>query len=351
MVRTSKITITHHVRKEDLERQMHDTDNIRVYEHLLAIKLAYDGKTPNEIASILSKSIQIVYIWLNAWNEEGWQGIMPRFGGGRPAELNKKELEELYETVTTKKPCNLMDTDDVFWDIELVREYALKRFGANYTYSGMWKIVREKFKLNLIKPYSKDYRKPDDAEEILKRRIDELSEIISQESTIVGFLDESSVQNKPHVKRVLTENDRVVCDTSYNPSQRFTCMGFLETNGDLFTFNSPKSKKEDFKIFLENLRLKYDSENTIVAFSDNAKIHKAKIIKEYCSQNKIISVFLPPYSPQLNPIETLWRLLKKKLASRVFKTIQDLYVSSENILKSFGNLESLCSNWVTKFLA
>jgi putative transposase len=127
-------------------------------------------------------------------------------------------------------------------------------------------------------------------------------------------------------------------------------MGFLETNGDLITFNSPKSKKEDFKIFLEKLRIKYESEITIVAISDNAKIHKAQIIKEYCSQNKIILVYLPPYSPQLNPIETLWRLLKKKLASRVFKTIQDLDISSENILKSFGNLESLCSNWVTKFL-
>lgn len=128
-------------------------------------------------------------------------------------------------------------------------------------------------------------------------------------------------------------------------------MGFLETNGDLITFNSPKSKKEDFKIFLEKLRLKYESEITIVAISDNAKIHKAQIIKEYCSQNKIILVYLPPYSPQLNPIETLWRLLKKKLASRVFKTIQDLDISSENILKSFGNLESLCSNWVKLFLA
>ncbi len=128
-------------------------------------------------------------------------------------------------------------------------------------------------------------------------------------------------------------------------------MGFLETNGDLITFNSPKSKKEDFKIFLEKLRLKYESEITIVAISDNARIHKAQIIKEYCSQNKILLVYLPPYSPQLNPIETLWRLLKKKLASRVFKTIQDLYTASENILKSFGNLESLCSNWITKFLA
>ncbi len=128
-------------------------------------------------------------------------------------------------------------------------------------------------------------------------------------------------------------------------------MGFLETNGNLITCNSPKSKKEDFKIFLEKIRLKYEPEITIAAISDNARIHKAQIIKEYCSQNKIILVYLPPYSPQLNPIETLWRLLKKKLAGRVFKTIQDLYISSDNILKSFGNLESLCLNWIKKFLA
>jgi hypothetical protein len=35
----------------------------------------------------------------------------------------------------------------------------------------MWKIIREKFELNYITPFSKDYRKPDDADEILKKRI------------------------------------------------------------------------------------------------------------------------------------------------------------------------------------
>ena len=71
-----------------------------------------------------------------------------------------------------------METHAVFWDPELVREYVLKRFGVDQTYSAIWKIVREKFKLNLIKPYSKDYRKPDNAEAILKKRIEEVSEII-----------------------------------------------------------------------------------------------------------------------------------------------------------------------------
>ena len=148
----------------------------------------------------------------------------------------------------------------------------------------------------------------------------------------------------------MTENSRVTCDTSYNPSQRFTCTGFLESNGDLFSSNSQYSKKEDFKIYLENLRLKYEPDITIVAVLDNAKIHKAQIVMEYCLQNEIILVYLPPYSPQLNPIEDLWRLLKKELANRALKTLDYLYELTEKTLKSFGNLESLCSNWVKVFL-
>ena len=148
----------------------------------------------------------------------------------------------------------------------------------------------------------------------------------------------------------MTENSRVTCDTSYNPSQRFTCTGFLESNGDLFSSNSQYSKKEDFKIYLENLRLKYEPDITIVAVLDNAKIHKAQIVMDYCLQNEIILVYLPPYSPQLNPIEDLWRLLKKELANRALKTLDYLYELTEKTLKSFGNLESLCSNWVKVFL-
>jgi transposase len=125
----------------------------------------------------------------------------------------------------------------------------------------------------------------------------------------------------------------------------------LESNGDLFSSNSQYSKKEDFKIYLENLRLKYEPDITIVAVLDNAKIHKAQIVMDYCLQNEIILVYLPPYSPQLNPIEDLWRLLKKELSNRVLKTLDYLYESTEKTLKSFGNLESLCSNWVKVFLA
>ncbi len=351
MVATSRISVLYHMRKEDVEKHMHETEEKREYEHLLAIKLAYDGKTQKEIASILSRSLQTVYNWLNDWNENGLYGIMPNFGGGKPPHLNQKEFDELYKIIIKQKPCELMESDDVFWDIELVRKYVLIKYNVDYTYSAMWKIVREKFELNYIKPFSKDYRQPDNADEILKKRIEEVSEIVNQDKTVVGLIDETSTQNKPNVKRVLTEKSHVTCETSYHPSHRFTCTGFLETNGDLTFQNALKSKKEDFVIFLMNLRAKYEPDITIVAISDNAKIHKAQVVKEYCSTNKIVLVYLPPYSPRLNPIEDLWRLLKEELANRVLKTIEYLFESTEKILKSFGNLESLCSNWIKVFLA
>jgi transposase len=48
---------------------------------------------------------------------------------------------------------------------------------------------------------------------------------------------------------------------------------------------------------------------------DNARIHKAKAIRErtpYWQNRGLFLFFLPPYSPHLNIAETLWRKLKKQ---------------------------------------
>jgi putative transposase len=104
MLTTSKASVLFHMRKEDIEKQMNDTDNKRSYEHLLAIKLAYDGKTPKEIASILSRSLPTVYNWLNVWNENGLQGIIPNFGGGDLHILIRKNWMNCIKSLPNKNP-------------------------------------------------------------------------------------------------------------------------------------------------------------------------------------------------------------------------------------------------------
>lgn len=71
--------------------------------------------------------------------------------------------------------------------------------------------------------------------------------------------------------------------------------------------------------FLDSLAEEADPTGLTVVVLDNARFHKAKNIraKEHVWQQKGVFLrYLPPYSPQLNPIEALWRVLKGFLLPR-----------------------------------
>ena len=64
--------------------------------------------------------------------------------------------------------------------------------------------------------------------------------------------------------------------------------------------------------FLEGLKLSYVK---FVLVMDNAGWHRSREIKAYLEINKeIISAeYLPPYSPELNPTEACWRLIRRNV--------------------------------------
>jgi Transposase and inactivated derivatives len=57
---------------------------------------------------------------------------------------------------------------------------------------------------------------------------------------------------------------------------------------------------------------------------DNARIHHAKMVKMFLRQEggSFHLIFPPPYSPQLNPIERLWKSLKDAVIANVFQKDQ-----------------------------
>jgi len=54
---------------------------------------------------------------------------------------------------------------------------------------------------------------------------------------------------------------------------------------------------------------------------DNGAFHKAKALQ---LPPNVVPLFLPPYSPELNPIEHIWRDLKDQLADHVYHTLEAL---------------------------
>ena len=54
----------------------------------------------------------------------------------------------------------------------------------------------------------------------------------------------------------------------------------------------------------------------IALFMDNCTVHHSKVVTEYLKVNNIAAIFNVPYSPQYNPIEHYWGLVKNTSRGR-----------------------------------
>ena len=77
--------------------------------------------------------------------------------------------------------------------------------------------------------------------------------------------------------------------------------------------------------FWRRLKEKY-ADRFLVLVLDNARIHHAKMVQAFLDGEEgdaFHFIFLPPYSPQLNPIERLWKWLKDEVIANVFQKDQN----------------------------
>jgi transposase len=86
-------------------------------------------------------------------------------------------------------------------------------------------------------------------------------------------------------------------------------------------------------------------EGKSVIFLDNSSTHKAKALSPFLEENKdrIELVFLPPYSPDLNKIEELWRWIKADIMQNVFyESAEEITVNVIDFFKQrAGNLQEV----------
>jgi len=72
---------------------------------------------------------------------------------------------------------------------------------------------------------------------------------------------------------------------------------------------------------------KYSDLEKIYIIRDNARYYNCNLVKEYLLNSKIVEIALPPYSPNLNPIERLWKYFKKAVTSNKYYNTFDKFKS------------------------
>jgi Transposase and inactivated derivatives len=144
-----------------------------------------------------------------------------------------------------------------------------------------------------------------------------------------------------------------------SPVDRFkvSIFGAMGKNGQLITLENEVFNAETFQLFLEKLirdahvGIKKDGKKKkILLVLDNARYHHAKILQPWITAvSDILELFfLPPYSPDLNAIEMLWKKTRRNVThNRFFKSIQELCYD----LKLFWGLFDKPNNELTKLTA
>lgn len=110
--------------------------------------------------------------------------------------------------------------------------------------------------------------------------------------------------------------------------------GVSPLTGETFTLMLPWVNTEIMNIYLSKLSEEY-SDKTVLLIMDQAGWHKSKGLNV---PDNIQIDYLPPYSPELNPVERLWQWLRRKACrNRFFNNLDDLADTISSELSSMTN--------------
>jgi transposase len=167
------------------------------------------------------------------------------------------------------------------------------------------------------------------------------------ENTIVGFFDESSPQTTANTQRLLSFKKPVIYKNT--TKYKANAFGFYALNGVPVIDFKDHSKKEDVCEFLREIRF-HNPEKEIVLILDNFRSHRAKDSVKCAEECGIKLIFLPPYSPDLNPIEFIWKSIKRVISHSFIRNLEYMKkIISENFLDYASSL-SFAESWIVKFL-
>ena len=123
-------------------------------------------------------------------------------------------------------------------------------------------------------------------------------------------------------------------------------------NGQLITMEAAWFNANSFKAFLKRIIKMARTKKKILLVLDNARFHHAKANKEFIQsvKEKIELLFLPPYSPDLNPIESFWKKTRRNVThNRFFESLDEERECLSKFFRKFRmpneSLKTLSANY------
>ena len=178
----------------------------------------------------------------------------------------------------------------------------------------------EDFRLKVPRPW------PDGQDEEKRKAFIELiKKFLGDQGVDLWFLDECGVEGDPRPRRRFAKKGDKIRQAYGGAHLRMNVTGMvLPRKGEFYALEFSHSNTEIFQIFLDhaNRDILFERPRNLLIL-DNASWHKSKSL----DWGRFEPIFLPPYSPDLNPIERLWLVMKDEWFSGFYAKTKDQLIN------------------------
>jgi len=283
---------------EEIHTAMHASPTKKGYIRLNAIYYLLQDIPKKKVAKGALVTVRTLNRWITMYNSEGIDGLIYKRRLGRPPILTKDDTKQIISYLEEPKKANRNH-----WTLISLHGFLKEEIDLKCSYSTfVRKIHKEGYVYRFPRPES---IKQD--EELRKEYLAKL-EKWKNEGWQIWYIDETGIEGDPRPRRRWVKKGESRTVPYSGTHIRETVIGGVSTaSGRLEAVQSNYCNTDIFQIFLDQLSKAVDK-NKVLLIMDNASWHKAKRLNWHGMRHE----YLPPYSPDFNPIERLWLILKSR---------------------------------------
>jgi transposase len=286
-----------------------------------------------------------VYNWLRAFLLEGVDSLMYHHGGGRPSRLTPHQKREL---------CELLDGgplaagfDSGCWSTLLIQELIRQRFGVLYNRFYISELLH-----HLGYSYRKARFVSDHLDEArrqawLQQQWPQILQEARQRGALLLFSDEASFPQWGTLSHTWVRKGQQPTVKTSGRRKGYKTFGLIDYFSGRFFHQATAGRfnSASYQAFI--LQVLAETTEPLVIIQDGARYHTSKAMQQFWNEHRqrITVHQLPSYSPDYNPIEYLWRKIKKERThNRYFAQFSELIETVDQALAHFAQHPELVLN-------
>ena len=297
------------------------------------VRRVKSGESVAAVARSVPFSVRTVYRWMARYSLGGWSGLKNRKKSGRPRKWTEEHAEWIYRTVVDKTPQQLK-FEFALWTVNRLRQAFYDEFKVQLSATTVRRILKT-LKLSPQRPKRRAVKYcPQQVKRWKTKTFPKIAKKARKAGALIVFADESGLDSQCVYGRTWGPVGQTPVVRVANSKFRLSMLAAISPDGEMyFVVREGTTTSQTFIEFLE--KIQQETDRKILLVVDSASIHKAGIVQEWAEENQARCeiYYQPTYSPEVNPVELLWALIKRTVSQQVSRTKAQLRANLEAALK------------------